>query len=254
MVRQLIFSLRLRYNVPFQNQIENMRKPWIALVVVCGVLAGCVSAQQQKKSDSADWRKVADLFMADLVANRIDNAVERFEPELVNDVGGKQKAKAAVEQLFGYCGRPLDSEFKHEEQGLKQYVSGCRKEMRKFYYAAATNQYAKGVCFFSVEVFSGRKNWLQRDHVRSSKTSKWRASRLAQVAGMSIRVISPFHQLPVAMLFGWFTIARAWPEDRQDWQVSAPGLPRCRTAIASACAESLLVDCSAKSQMGPKLS
>ena len=51
------------------------------LVVVCWMLSGCVSAQQQKKSDSADWRKVADLFMADLVANRIDKAVERFEPE-----------------------------------------------------------------------------------------------------------------------------------------------------------------------------
>ena len=84
-----------------------MKKPWIALVVVCGVLSGCASAQQQKESNSADWRKVADLFMADLVANRIDKAVERFEPEFVNGVGGKQKAKAAVEQLVGYCGRPL---------------------------------------------------------------------------------------------------------------------------------------------------
>jgi hypothetical protein len=134
-----------------------MKETWIVLVVVCGVLSGCVSAQQQKESNSADWRKVADLFMADLVANRIDKAVERFEPEFVNGVGGKQKAKAAVEQLFGYCGRPLDSEFKHEEQGFKQYVSGTRKEMRKFYYAAATNQYAKGVCFFSVEVVPADK-------------------------------------------------------------------------------------------------
>jgi hypothetical protein len=63
-----------------------------------------------------------------------------------------QKAKAAVEQLFAYCGRPLDSEFKHQEQGFKQYASGPRKETRKFYYAATTSQYAKGVCLFSVEV------------------------------------------------------------------------------------------------------
>ena len=129
-----------------------MKKLWVALVVTCGVFVGQVFAQQQKRSDAADWRKVADLFMADLVANRIDKAVERFEPEFIDTVGGKQKAKTAVEQLFAYCGRPLDSEFKHEEQGFKQYVSGRRKEMRKFYYAAATNQYAKGVCFFAVEV------------------------------------------------------------------------------------------------------
>ncbi len=129
-----------------------MKKLWVALVFVCGVFAGQVLAQQQKGHGSADWRKVADLFMADLVANRIDKAVERFEPEFVNTVGGKQKAKTGVEQLFAYCGRPLDSEFKHEEQGFKQYLNGRRKEMRKFYYAAATNQYAKGVCFFAVEV------------------------------------------------------------------------------------------------------
>jgi hypothetical protein len=129
-----------------------MEKVWIALVSVCAVLSGCVLAQQQSKPDAADWRKVADLFMADLVAKRIDKAVERFEPEFVDAIGGKQKAKSAVEQLFGYCGRPLNSEFKHEEQGFKQYLGGRRKEMRKFYYAAATNQHAKGVCFFAVDV------------------------------------------------------------------------------------------------------
>lgn len=132
--------------------VERMKKLWVALVLICGVLVGEVFAQQQKKSDSGGWRKMADLFMADLVANRVDKAVERFEHEFVDGVGGRQKAKTAVEQLFAYCGRPLDSEFKHEEQGFKQYLSGRRKEMRKFYYAAATNQYAKGVCFFAVDV------------------------------------------------------------------------------------------------------
>jgi hypothetical protein len=129
-----------------------MKRLSVALLFICWVVSGLVAAQQQKKSDSADWRKVADLFMADLVANRIDKAVERFEPEFISSVGGKPKAKGTVEQLFAYCGRPLDSEFKHEEQGFKQYLSGGRKEMRKFYYAATTNQYAKGVCFFAVEV------------------------------------------------------------------------------------------------------
>jgi hypothetical protein len=128
-----------------------MNKLWVALVFICGVLAAQLLAQQEGKG-SADWKKVADLFMADLVANRVDKAVDRFEPEFVNTVGGKEKAKTGVEQLFAYCGRPLDREFKHEEQGFKQYLNGRRKEMRKFYYAAATNQYAKGVCFFAVEV------------------------------------------------------------------------------------------------------
>jgi len=101
------------------------------LGTICGVLAGQVFAQQQKRSDSADRRKVADLFMGALVANGIDKA-SGVEPEFVNTTGGKQRAKTAVQQLFAYCGRPLDSEFKHEEQGFKQYLSGRRKETRKF--------------------------------------------------------------------------------------------------------------------------
>ena len=90
--------------------------------------------------------------MADLVANRVNKAVMLFEPDFVDQSGGKQKAEAGVEQLFTYCGRPLNAEFKHEEQGFKMYASGHRKAMRKFYYAAATDQYSKGVCFFAVEV------------------------------------------------------------------------------------------------------
>ena len=57
-----------------------------------------------------------------------------------------------VRKLFDYRGRPLDSEFKHDEIGFKLYATGQQKPRRKFYYAADTTLYRKGVCFFGVEV------------------------------------------------------------------------------------------------------
>jgi hypothetical protein len=132
-----------------------MRNFSVSVLVICAMLWGSAHGQQgQKKSanDSIEWKAVADRFMSELVGNRIDKALDLMEPEFTDAAGGEQKAKEAIEGLFAYCGRPLDSEFKHEEHGFKQYLSGRRKEMRKFYYASATNQYSKGVCFFAVEV------------------------------------------------------------------------------------------------------
>jgi hypothetical protein len=129
-----------------------VRKVWVVLAVTCGVLSAVLLAQQQDKSGSAEWRKAADKFMADLVANRVDDALELFEPEVFNAAGGKQRVRGMVEQFFGYCGRPLDAHFKHEERGFKLYLSGRTKPMRKFYYAGATDQHSIGVCFFAVEV------------------------------------------------------------------------------------------------------
>jgi hypothetical protein len=128
------------------------------LLVTVAILECAAIAQDRNAANSdssANWKAVADSFMADLVADRTEGALRKMEPEFIKGVGGEKKAKAAVEQLYTYCGRPLDSEFKHEERGFKQYLTGRRKEMRKFYYASTTNQYKKGVCFFAVEVVPG---------------------------------------------------------------------------------------------------
>jgi hypothetical protein len=89
--------------------------------------------------------------MAALVANNLNDAVGLMEPDFVQKLGRAQ-AEAALRKLFDYCGRPLDSEFKHDESGFKIYEDGHKNPMRKFYYAATTDQNAKGVCFFSVFV------------------------------------------------------------------------------------------------------
>jgi hypothetical protein len=120
-------------------------------VSVSLVLGACSLVPNGSSIDRAAAQKVADSFMADLVADRVDGALDKMEPEFVHQTGRAQ-AEAAVRNLFTYCGRPLDSEFKHDEVGFKVYLDGRRKPTRKFYYAATTTQHPKGECFFSVEV------------------------------------------------------------------------------------------------------
>ena len=115
----------------------------MVLCIGCGLIPSGASI------DYGAARKVSDSFMADLVANKVNDAVSLMEPEFVRTVGNEQ-AEAALRKLFNYCGRPLDSELKHDEIGFKMYLDGHRNPMRKFYYAASTDQNAKGVCFFSV--------------------------------------------------------------------------------------------------------
>lgn len=124
-----------------------MRNLSIVVFVICGTLGIAYGQQGQKQSasDSTGWKTLADQFMSELVGNRIDKALDLMEPEFIDTAGGKQKAKEAIEGLFAYCGRPLDSEFRHEERGFKQYLSGPRKEMRKFW-----------LCISHKPVFEGR--------------------------------------------------------------------------------------------------
>src|SRR5712692_975610 len=113
----------------------------------CGLAPSC----NRSSINRAAAQKVSDSFMSDLVADWVGDALNKMEPEFVQTTG-RAEAEAQLRKLFEYCGRPLDSEIKHDEVGFKLYVDGRRKPMRKFYYAATTTQHPKGECFFSVEV------------------------------------------------------------------------------------------------------
>jgi hypothetical protein len=58
-------------------------------------------------------RPVSDSFVAALVANNLNDADTLMEPDFVQELGRAQ-AEAGMKKLFDYCGRPLDSEFKHD--------------------------------------------------------------------------------------------------------------------------------------------
>jgi hypothetical protein len=124
------------------------RRSLLAAIVSALALVGCKSGSS---IDSVAAQKVSDSFMAYLTADRVKDAVSEMEPEMFQSATHEQ-VETQIRKLFEYCGRPLDSELKHDEIGFKAYLSGHQNPMRKFYYAARTTQYPKGVCFFSVEV------------------------------------------------------------------------------------------------------
>jgi hypothetical protein len=104
---------------------------------------------------SSEGQKVSDSYMSNLVADRVDLALDKMEPQFLQAAGGKTKAEAALQDLFNYCGRPLESELRHEETGFFLGADGRRAPMRGFYYSGRTTQHPKGVCFFAVNVVPG---------------------------------------------------------------------------------------------------
>ena len=89
--------------------------------------------------------------MADLIAHRSDAAFDKMEPEFRSMVN-RRDFGPQLEKLFHYCGWPLDSEFKQTAPGRKIYGDGHTNPILKFTYAANTDQYPKGQCYFSVDV------------------------------------------------------------------------------------------------------
>ena len=71
--------------------------------------------------------------MSDLVADRVNLALNKTTPQFLQAAGGKTKAEAGVRELFDYCGRPLESELRHEETGFFAAADGRRLPMRAFF-------------------------------------------------------------------------------------------------------------------------
>jgi hypothetical protein len=107
--------------------------------------------------DRAEAQRVSDSYMGDLVADRVDLALDKMEPEFLQAAGGKTKAEVGLRDLFNYCGRPLEKELRHDETGFFLYGDGRSAPMRGFYYSGKTTQHPKGVCFFAVRVVPSEK-------------------------------------------------------------------------------------------------
>ena len=127
---------------------------FVALIV----LYGCHRVPTGSSMDRAEAQKASDAFMADLVADHVDLALDKMEPEFIQEVGGKAVAEEKLRGLFSYCGRPLNSELRHDETGIFMYSDRHippTAPMRAFFYSAKTTQFEKGVCFFAVRIVPG---------------------------------------------------------------------------------------------------
>jgi hypothetical protein len=132
-----------------------MRIALLLCPLVVSVSAGCGMLPDGSSMDHAAAQKLSDSYMSDLVADRVDLALEKMEPQAIQAAGGKREAETAARGLFNYCGRPLESELRHEETGFFAAADGRRLPMRAFYYSGKTTQHEKGVCFFAVRVVPG---------------------------------------------------------------------------------------------------
>jgi hypothetical protein len=124
-----------------------MRARNLACVLFVLTIIGC----GHKHLDPEAARKLSDEFMSDLIAHRTDAAFNKMEPEFIR-VANVPDFAPQMAKLFQYCGWPLDSELKDVQVGYKIYADGHKNPTRKFIYAAKTDQFAEGQCYFSVEV------------------------------------------------------------------------------------------------------
>jgi hypothetical protein len=129
-----------------------MRLSQCAFIAVVLLLSSCHFMPNGSSMNHAEAQGISDSYMADLVADHVDQAIDKMEPGFLKAAGGREKAESALRGLFSYCGQPLESELRHEETGFFLYTDGRRAPMRAFYYVGKTTQEPKGVCFFAVKV------------------------------------------------------------------------------------------------------
>lgn len=117
-------------------------------VIVVLALVGC---GHSRDIDMTAARKLSDAFMSDWIAHRADLALDKMEPEFIKEIN-RSDFGPQLEKLSQYCGWPLDNEIKDIQFGYKVYADGHSNPTRNFIYAANTNLFSKGQCYFSVTV------------------------------------------------------------------------------------------------------
>lgn len=129
---------------------------FLVVVLVLLLSPGCLVCNLAPGAsiDREEARKVSDSFMADLVNDKVAEAVELMEPAFVNSLQPKE-AETNIRKLFEYCGRPTEYTLNHDEMGMRMNFDGRTMPMRKFFYDGATTANPRGVCLFSVEVVPG---------------------------------------------------------------------------------------------------
>jgi hypothetical protein len=129
---------------------------WAAVAVIL-ILVGCQWFQPMRDGSEIDLgaaKRLGDAFMGDMIADQVAQGLTRMESGLAASMAPGE-AERRMRQLFDYCGRPVDMEYKATQVGFKWYPNGTKKAMRKLFYAATTTTTTtepKGVCFFGVEI------------------------------------------------------------------------------------------------------
>ena len=120
-------------------------------------MTGCRPNTNVSAPDRTTALRISDAFMSDLIADHIDAAADKMGQKFIDAAGGKPQAEEKIRELMNYCGRPLESELRHEETGVWAYTDGrSPAPLRMFVYSGKTTQNPKGVCFFAVRIVAGK--------------------------------------------------------------------------------------------------
>lgn len=123
-------------------------------ILVLSCLTGCKSSTPLP--DRTEALRVSDNLMADLIADHMDVAADKFGAKLISKVGGKAKAEEKLREALSYCGRPLESELSYEATGILTLLDGgSPAKVRVFAYSGRTTLKPKGDCLFVVQVIAG---------------------------------------------------------------------------------------------------
>ncbi len=101
--------------------------------------------------DPTKAREVADSLVRSVIADECA-AVRAGMEQAFREAISEKEFKPALDKLYEPYGKPLDAEYKMQEEGYRQYQNGMRKPMRKFWYAVRTAEQPKGRYFLFVEV------------------------------------------------------------------------------------------------------
>jgi hypothetical protein len=89
-----------------------MTRTWrLPLILVVSLLVfSLISAAQSSKFDQRAAKKVSDFFMADLVANRVSDAIQKLKSSSAKSTQGESEI---VSKMLDSCGQPLDAKSKN---------------------------------------------------------------------------------------------------------------------------------------------
>jgi hypothetical protein len=130
---------------------------WILLNILLGFAAFSATKLVQKAGTTV-WpiefeqaKSLADSFMSDLVANRLEDASRKMFVDM-----GHDKTAEAIDSAFRICGHPTDGKFDHTQLGEFTTENGSKTPMRKLYYFTPTTENPEGRCSFFFEVIADR--------------------------------------------------------------------------------------------------
>jgi hypothetical protein len=119
----------------------------VVLLVAALPFAGIAEKPAASAASQRAAKKVSDLFMADLIADRVSDAVDRYDSSYLKAMGRDTVESQFVRHILDLCGRPLDSKIQNDGipvMGEDILTDGSKRATFTFLYSSRTTRQRKG--------------------------------------------------------------------------------------------------------------